>query len=498
MDPTIDYGMLAQALLAQMAGGASVRSKAVSSTPTGTYGHGPGGLFSFPGLSRPVFSAMVLPRLGLQSRLPVRPSMDANPLYGIFTGVTATTGSEPTGVCDDPPTAGLSKLCTHSFVFGRQSRQTPVIQIDRAGLWTNRGEFGDLQFMGNPWAGNAGDNPNVPTVPGLGQGTDGVLNNEAKKKLFELAVAWSRDFGRVLYTGNPTNNTSGGGYKEFYGLDILINTGYKDAENAQLCPAADSIVRSFGNLDIATNGAALVRNVTNMYRNLRYIASHAGLDPVKWTICMRWSMFYEITEVWPCAYLSYRCTNLQTGSTNFIDSAEAIKLRDDMRGDVYSRSGQYLLIDGERVEVTIDDAIAETNNTNQAGVPAGSFRSAMYFVPLTVLGGTPVAYLEYLNFDAPGAAIEVARQFAPGDSYFTSDNGRFLWHKKPPTNWCVQLMAQTQPRLLLLTPHLAARLTGIQYTPVQHEREPFTDAAYFVNGGRTDRIGYGPSYYAPQ
>ena len=58
-------------------------------------------------------------------------------------------------------------------------------------------------------------------------------------------------------------------------------------------------------------------------------------------------------------------------------------------------------------------------------------------------------------------------------------------------------MAQTQPRLLLLTPHLAARLTGIQYTPVQHEREPFSDAAYFVNGGRTDRIGYGPSYYAP-
>ena len=59
---------------------------------------------------------MVLPRTGLQNLLPVRGSRFANPLYGLFTGVTATTGSEPTGVCDDPPTAGLSKLCEHSFV----------------------------------------------------------------------------------------------------------------------------------------------------------------------------------------------------------------------------------------------------------------------------------------------------------------------------------------------------------------------------------------------
>ena len=225
-----------------------------------------------------------------------------------------------------------------------------------------------------------------------------------------------------MYTGSPANNTSGGGYKEFYGLDRLINTGYSDSETNQACPAADSIVRSFGNLDIATNGAALVRNITNMYRNLRYIAVEAGLDPVKWAITMRWSAFYEITEVWPCAYLSYRCSNLATGNTAFIDSNDAIKLRDDMRGNIYDRTGQYLLIDGERVQVVIDDGITELTPSNST-VPAGSFRSTLYFVPLTVLGGTPVCYMEYLNFDAPGAAMEVARQFAPGDSYFTSDSG---------------------------------------------------------------------------
>src|SRR3972149_4212516 len=82
----------------------NVRLKNVpSSTPTAFYGHGPGGLFSYPGMSRPVFSAMILPRLGLQSILPVRPSNEANPLYPIFTGVTATTGADAQGVCDDPP-----------------------------------------------------------------------------------------------------------------------------------------------------------------------------------------------------------------------------------------------------------------------------------------------------------------------------------------------------------------------------------------------------------
>ena len=41
---------------------------------------------------------------------------------------------------------------------------------------------------------------------------------------------------------------------------------------------------------------------------LRYNASHMGLDPATWVIVMPWAMFYELTEVWPCAYVSYRCT----------------------------------------------------------------------------------------------------------------------------------------------------------------------------------------------
>lgn len=478
----IDYKKLVDALLER---NAFTGKGVVSSTPTTTYGHGPAGLFSYPGLSRPVFSAMSLPHIGLQSRLPVQESRDANPIYSIFTGVTATSGSEPTGVCDDFPTAGLSKLCTQTQVFGRMGRQSRVFELDRMGLWTNRGEFGDLQFMGQPFQAR---NPNTPSI---GTDLNAMLAREVNKALFELAVAWSRDFARDIYTANPTNNTAGGGRKYWYGLDILINTGHRDVISGQACAAADSIVRSFGSLPIDANAAAFIRQVTNIYRNLKYVAASTGLDPVKWALVMPWSMFYEITEVWPCAYLSYRCTNLASGSTQFIDSGAQIAMRDSMRGDIYSRTGQYLLIDGEQVEVILDDAVTES-------VLAGeSFTAPIYFVPLTVLGGTPVLFTEYLNYDMPGGAMDAARAMAPDGFYYTSDNGRFLWHKKLPNNYCVQLMAKTEPRIMLLTPQLAARLTNIKYTPVAHERSWDTASSYYVDGGKTDFGGFGPSLYSP-
>lgn len=491
MNQQIDYQQLALAL-AGVVGGKVTTKDVVGSIPTTTYGHGPGGLFSYPGLSAPVFSAMQLPRLGLQSVLPVRSSRDANPLYGIFTGVTATTGTEANGVCDDPPVAGLSKLCTQSQVFGRRARMTRVMELDRMGLWTNRGEMGDLNFLGNPFQG--GKAVTSPTMSGFGGGMTSVLRNEVAKVLFELAVAFSRDTARDIYTANPTNNSAGGGNKYFYGLDILVNSGHRDAITGQACPAADSIIRDFNDLAVESNGATYVAWITNIYRRLRYIASETGLDPTTWVFAMRWSLFYQLTEIWPCAYMTYRCKtsgDFSTSQPQFTDSNALILMRDNMRGDMFNRTGQYLLIDGERVPVVIDDGIAETV------LPGASFSSSIYILPMTVLGGTDVLYYEHVDYDIPGGAMDAARAMAPDGFYTTSDSGRFLWHKKPPNNFCVQMLAKVEPRLMLLTPHLAARLTEVKYTPLAHERDWDTAGSYYVDGGKTDFGGYGPSFYSP-
>ena len=485
-EQVIDYQKLANALIAES--GAIITHKAVSSTPTTIYGHGPGGLFSSMGLSKPLFSAMILPKLGLANHLQARPTVETNPLFGIITGVTGTTGSEPTGVCDDPPVAGTTKLCTHSFVFGRQARQSRVFDLDRAGKIINRGEYTDFMVYGNPQQA-AGENPNIPTVPGLDAGQ--IANNEIAKALWELAVAWSRDFAKELYTGNPVNNTAGGGRKYFYGLDILINDGYRDAETGVACPAADSILYSFGSQDVKTNPSGIVRLITYTYRNLKYIANKSGLDPVKWSLAMPFSLFYELTEIWPITYATYREAGLvPAGSTQFVDSSYVQAQRDGMRGDLYNYIGQYLLIDGQKVDVVIDDAVAEV----QSGA---SFVSSIYFVPITVLGAMPVTYFEYFKYDSPNGALDMARIFAPGDSYYVSDSGRFLWHRKPPTNFCVQILAKTEPRLLLLTPFLAARIESIRYTPLTHERDWDPTGNYFVDGGKTAGDAYAPSYYSP-
>lgn len=475
----IDYKQLAEAMLA-----ARTEKAVPGTTPTAAMGHGNGGLFSYPGMEKPIFSAMLLPQTGLQSLLPVKPSNTENPVYGILTGVTATTGDEPTGVCDDPPYAGLAKLCKHTFVWGRQSRRSRVYDIDQFGRTTNRGEFNDFELYGNPFAANPSSQ--VPTMPGFNP--NAVAQNSVAKALFELGAMWARDFARLIYSGSPANNTAGGGAKYFMGLDTLINTGYTDAETNVACPAADSIVRSFGDLRVESNGQTAINEITYITRNLAYIARNAGLTPATWVIAMRWGLFYELTAIWPCNYLTYRCSNPDTADIDPVGSyntAEAIRLRDDMR------AGSYLLIDGVKWPVVTDEGITETEPVK------GVFESTIYFVPLKVLTNIPVTYMEYFDYNVANGPLDAAKMFAPDGSYFTSDNGRFMWHRKPPTNFCVELLVKTEPRLLLLTPYIAAVLTDVRYSPLLHERESFTDAGYFVNGGGTSRLGYGPSLYKP-
>jgi hypothetical protein len=40
-----------------------------------------------------------------------------------------------------------------------------------------------------------------------------------------------------------------------------------------------------------------------------------------------------------------------------------------------------------------------------------------------------------------------------------------------------------EPRIILLTPHLAGRLQNVVYVPLQHERESLPSDPYWVDGG---------------
>lgn len=463
--------------------------KAVSGTPNTNYAHGVGGLFSDPALERDIYSAIIAaPFSGLQHALPVRGTTVENPLDGIITGVTDTTGSEPNGVCDDPPTAGLVKLCEHAFVLGRFSRQTPVYDISRGTRFANRGEHRDFQIFGGP--ASASGNMGGFAPQSLPLELRNAANTEVGKIMLAYVVAWARDFARKIYTGNPaTGNTAGGGHKEFYGLNILINTGYRDAVTGTACPAADSIVRNY-NAQVRANPSGIVEAVTSTYFELMTKAAMANLAPVEWVLTMPLSLFYELTRIWPCSYLTDGCT-LTTNQTAFVDTGDQVRMRDEMRGDLNKREGQFLWILGRKVPVVLDDAIPLAGGAN------GIYTASMYFVPLTVLGGQPVTYLEYMDYNAIGVEDGI-RAMAPTGFFRITDNGRFLMVVKAPNNLCVQIYGLTEPRLKLLTPYLAARIDNIGFAVLPNMASGFPDQpSFFRDGGRTNYIGFGPSYFSP-
>lgn len=453
---------------------------AYKALPSGTASvqsvYGTGGLLALGGVRNPVISAVQIPQNTLAKRLPSRTTNILNELVAYVTEATGTAaGSEPAGPCDDPPVAGGFKTATVAAPLGRYSRQSGVIDLSAQGLYLNRC-VQPLDFVG----GLGNDNPLVPT--GLTGGTQDMVRNAYAMALSELGLAFVRLLGPQIWRGNPTNNNVGGGYKEFKGLDLWINTGYVDSVTSTAAPTLDSDVRAFGGANIGTapNGATLVATLVNMVRNLRKRAEDIGLSPVKLAFAMRWATFQAITEVWPCSFLTYRCGPDTTAGTPITMSATEL---DTYRKEM--RSGPFLWVDGEKIEVIIDDFILETRP--DAVAAPNDYQSDIYLLPMSYAGNRAGIYLEFVDFAAPNGLIEAAKAFAPTGSYVASDGGRFVIHKKPVNNFCAQILGLTLPRLLLEVPHLAGRLTGVRYSTMKHEASAIIGEPTYIGGGVSSR-----------
>lgn len=465
---------VAQALMTAMKAGDA-------GTPNATWAHGPGGVLSSP-MNQRIINAMVMPKLGLQSRIPARGNTELNPLLGVFTGVTAGTGSDPTAVCDTWPRGGNLKMAQFSFPFGRRGFSTDTINLTdpRIGGIVNRGEFRDFTLAGDPLNGSE---KIAPTVPGNGS-VARALQSELSKQMLSYKVGYFRKYGRKLYDGSPLNNVYDGtqlAYGEEIGLNILINKGWQDAITGALVPAADSVIVNV-NLNVAGNGDAFVRTLTYAYRRQKKVAEDTSLAPVKFAFVMPFMAFTELADVWPCAYVTNRCVVNANGGVVNLDATAQRRLTDEMR------TGEYLLIDGEQVEVILDDAIAETEGAG------GEFTSQVYLVPLTILGNEPSLFVEYYDFNNPFSA-EMRQAFSAGDEFMVTDNGRFFWTKRK-NGPCVSMEAVEMPRLILTTPFLAVRFTNVKYTPLMQNRSGWpTDTNRFYNGGNTGLTA--PSFYRP-
>lgn len=449
------------ALLDQL--GSGMTTKTPSAYHTGMLLDQPGGLFSVPGLENEVISTHITP-MGIGAALPAFPSNVDDPRYAFITGWHDSSGSQPVNPCEDAPKTFM-KGGNLTAKFGRVSFMTNTIEVDKI-LHRSRGASSDLMLMGAMIGADTLANGAFPTNP---------LNSVVAAEMVGVGVQFERALATLAWTGTPANDTAGGGYMEFPGLDFQIVTGHVDADTGVAMPAADSLVMNFAYNYIDGVTLDIVEYLSAMEYHLFHIAQRTRVSPVKWALVMRPELWQHLTMVWPCRYNTNRCSNMDGTNVVVMNDDVNVRMRDAMR------NGMYIDINGRRYSVIEDDGIYEQTNINDQNVPAGSYASTMYFVPMRIRNTMPVSYWEFIDYR------QIRSELAPmgqGRSYmgFWTDSGRFLW-TADYVKWCLDMQAKIEPRVVLRTPHLAAKLQNIMYTPLVHLRDWNPDSPYWVDGG---------------
>jgi hypothetical protein len=435
--------------------------------------HGPGGIFSVPGVDRPIFSTRVVPQ-GLMSYLAPNPTNVTHPVVGYLTGFTSGSGDTQSTPCDDPPRAGSVKSCFQGAAFGRVAYSTQVVDMSSLGEQVNRGEFLDLTLVNDPLLSN----PQLLVPPSVPKALQRMFAQEVLMYMISLGVEFEERLSQMVYTGTPLNN-NGTGYMEYLGLQGLVTTVHTDVFTGANCPSLASYIADFQWARIDQQAAALFARLTDMWRVVNYNAKRMNFTPVQWAFVMQESLFREISDYWPCQFATYRCSlpNVAAGGTAFeaLDPMLMRQISDDMF------NGRYLQIDGIKVPVITDDAVPMLGNGDNANIPNTCFSSDIYLLPLTVKGRTRVLYMDYFNFAGPGAAQEAA-QLTNVSSFIWSDGGAWLWVPRQ-TLYCFDWTALIRPRLRLDTPQLAGRLQNVVWCPMTPLRQPFRSDDYYIDGG---------------
>jgi hypothetical protein len=443
--------------------------------------HGWGSMFGTPqvGIDPEVISAMMSWR-GLGEHLPRVGVKTLEVFLPFITGVDPTSSTEPTTECGDC-ISGESEACIQHFPTGKICRETKAMTLQKAIERLNRGDI-DLNLLNDRLGSNS------PWHPGTSMsGTQDYINvATAWALLFELPPLFMQKLVPMVYGGNPVNN-NGNAYREFRGLDLLVNTGHVDAIANVTCPALDSDIKDFNYGDIRTTTNPSFHEVLEMAHY--YVKNNARgqmLDPVEWAVVMRPDLWKVYSSLQP--YQSILATMMNANVPNnyevHIDGASLVRERNDIR------AGMFTMLNGERVRVIEDHGITESNNANDANCAAGEYASDVYVLPLRYLSNRQALRIEFKDYRAINGEI-AATQNLIGPFYRHTPDGRFLWNIVQDGR-CFKIQAEIEPRLILRTPQLAARIQNVKYVPLQHLREPDFDSSYRFKGGVSTRS---PSSY---
>ena len=443
--------------------------------------HGIGSLFGSVqvGIDPDVVSAMMYWN-GVGDILPLNAVRTVEDFLPFITGVDATSTTERATECGNC-ISGETEACIQHFPTALVCRETKAIRIQRAVERLNRGDI-DLTLLNDRLGSTS------PWHPGWepSSTSDIMQVYTAWCLLFELPPLFAQKLGPMVYTGNPGNNI-GNSYREFRGLQLLVNTGLVDAFTNVTCPALDSDVKNFNYQDLLTATAPSLYEVLEMAHY--YLLNNAigqRLDPCEWVIVMRPPLWQILSSIVPVQSIMAALMNMgiPAGMTPpVILGNEVARERDAVRTSL------SLVLNGQRLRVVLDHGIPELNNANNANLNPGEFASDIYILPLRYLGNRPGIRIDYKDYRF--MQQEIAATDDMGLIYRSSPDGRFSWqlvHDGP----CFKIQAETEPRIILKVPQLAARIQNVKYVPMQHIREPDWDSPYFHKGGISTR---GQTFY---
>ncbi len=462
-----------------------------SVNPAGPWGHGAGGLFSRAGDDRRMFSTIMLPDAGLLDALPVM----FDPLRGAFsgydaqlntiiTGVTAgnadSVSNQPTAACAPGPQGGFMKICTLVTPYGRYSAS---FTIDLREV----GRLRDLADDPNKIIMNLAD-PQTNMMPTINGNIFRLVANEFTRRMYQTAVSFKRMLVERVWVGNPVNSAGSNNWKDLMGLELIVNAGNKvDAQTASVCRAADSDIKNFGYGMVHTDIQRLHDHLDMLYYYSLWNARKQRLGTPTYAWVMRPELFDEIAKVWPVAQITEALAAMAgfaSGTINLTGN-EVLAMRNAMREQ------QFLAVRGRMIPVILDDTIPESDSTNNANLNPGEYASDIYLIPMTVLGGFPVTYIE--PYDQSSQIMnEVIRQSNNATHTWTSDGGQFRWYLSAQRN-CLEYNFETEFRLKMHCTQLAGRLTNVGYSPLQHVRSWKPSSGYFFDGGNTSFND--PKYY---
>jgi hypothetical protein len=402
--------------------------------------YGQGGLFGVPGVNPVLVNAMVNP-IGIDRILQWVGTDEEQPLYDalVYIGSTGHTQESGCATCGKP----YWRECMQTAVFGRFCQQTPEMQFDQIGTRLNRG---------------------VPRMSLYGSITDPtgsvlVAQGQEIRDVFALSVAsvaynLRMIHGQMLWTGNPVNNA--GGYQEFKGFDLLINTGHFDAITGLACNALDSYISDFGSAVVGDTGSpSIVTAISGMLRSINYRISGMGKNSEGATTYLVMSpMHWEVVaRAWACEY-GLTCN---VGATVAQDALEIAALRDQFM------STMQIPVDGRMYPVVLDNLMA---TTQAAYGNTTKFCGDIYAITTTLEGET-IIWGEYQNFETTGGAVIAdLRALFGATPIAVTDGGKFLHAPTFSGGICFDVRTFTKPRLIARMPQLSGRLQNVCVVPV--------------------------------